>query len=322
MSNEQKPQQQPATTAQANKEITDLVLARVLALQSSGELQLPPNYSPGNALNTALLILQGVENKQGEKALVKCTRQSIANALLDMVLQGLSPGKKQCYFVMYGNKLEMQRSYMGTYAVAKRVAGVKDVNAQTVYEGDEFVYEIDTDRGVKKVVKHVQKLEDINPDPSKIKGAYAVITFEDGSSKTEIMNIRQIRAAWNMGASGGNSPAHKNFGDEMAEKTVTARALKLEINSSSDAALYADKGDDSNPERIEAKVKHEIENNSSIETIGFSETKPLEEQKSEAVIIEIKETPQPETVAAEKAEKKEEGGEKKTGTLFKNEPNF
>ena len=319
MSNEQKPQQQPATTAQANKEITDLVLARVLALQSSGELQLPPNYSPGNALNTALLILQGVENKQGEKALVKCTRQSIANALLDMVLQGLSPGKKQCYFVMYGNKLEMQRSYMGTYAVAKRVAGVKDVNAQTVYEGDEFVYEIDTDRGVKKVVKHVQKLEDINPDPSKIKGAYAVITFEDGSSKTEIMNIRQIRAAWNMGASGGNSPAHKNFGDEMAEKTVTARALKLEINSSSDAALYADRADEKNPELIEAKVKNEIESNSSVQTIGFTETVPLEQQTTEHIVVEIKEQPK-ETVPA--GEKKAEGGEKGDGTLFKNEPNF
>lgn len=311
---EKQPENKPAIPVQAHKQITDNVLARVMQLQASGELKLPKDYSPENALNTAFLVLQGVENKAGEKALVKCTRESVANSLLDMVIQGLSPAKKQCYFVMYGNKLELMRSYMGTVAIAKRVAGVADVNAQTIYEGDEFVYEIVPETGIKRVVKHIQKLEDINPDPAKIKGAYAIILFEDGRSKTEIMNIKQIRAAWNMGASNGGSPAHKNFGDEMAEKTVTTRALKIEINSSSDSSLYEDKAEETQ-ERVDARVHNEIEQKGNLKTIGFSESAPLEE----GIIIPEKKEEQP-IMAAKAEEPKAEAG----GTLFaeKKNPGF
>jgi recombination protein RecT len=34
-----------------------------------------------------------------------CTRDSIANALLDMAVQGLNPAKKQGYFIAYGKQL-------------------------------------------------------------------------------------------------------------------------------------------------------------------------------------------------------------------------
>lgn len=133
-----------------------------------------------------------------------------------MVVQGLSPMKKQCYFIVYGSKLTLQRSYLGTLAIAKRVGGVKTAIANCVYEGDEFIFSVDTQTGLKKIIKHEQTLEGL--DANKVKGAYAILTTEDGRSIVEIMNFTQIKQAWMQGATKGGSPAHKNFGDEMAKK--------------------------------------------------------------------------------------------------------
>src|SRR5699024_11332254 len=63
-------------------------------------------------------------------ALEVCSHDSIVKSLLDMTLQGLSPAKDQCYFIVYGNELQMQRSYFGTVAAVKRLDGVKKVRAE------------------------------------------------------------------------------------------------------------------------------------------------------------------------------------------------
>ena len=120
----------------ATKNVAEKVLARVTAMQKNEGLVIPSDYSPANALNAAYLKLQEVKDKKGKPALTACTQASISMALLDMVIQGLSPAKNQCYFVPYGNQLTLMRSYMGTVAAAKRFGNIKDVFAQVVYEGD------------------------------------------------------------------------------------------------------------------------------------------------------------------------------------------
>jgi recombination protein RecT len=67
--------------------------------------------------------------------------------------------------------------------------------------------------------------------------------LEDGTKNLEVMNMAQIRKAWDQGATKGNSPAHKNFPDQMCKKTVTNRAVKLLISSSDDSALTITKVD-------------------------------------------------------------------------------
>src|SRR5690606_20371926 len=192
----------------------DNVLSRIASIQATGELVLPANYIPENAVRAAWLILQELTDKQGRPALEVCTKESIANAFLDMVTSGLSVAKKQGYFVVYGNKLQFDQSYIGDIAVAKRVANVKEVNAVTVYKEDVFEYEVDANTGRKRVIKHDQKLSNI--DPNKIVGAYAIVSYNDGTTDTEIMTLGQIHTSWQMGGSKGNSPAHKNFPDQMA----------------------------------------------------------------------------------------------------------
>ena len=160
-----------------------------------------------------------------------------------MVLQGLAVSKNQGYFIVYGNKLEFQRSYFGTVALAKRVGGIKqEPIANVIYEGDEFIYSIDPNTARIQIIKHEQKIENI--DNTKIKAAYALTVRPDGTTQVTIMSMQQIRAAWQQGATKGNSPAHKNFAEEMAKKTVIGRACKMIINSSDDAWLYEGKNDE------------------------------------------------------------------------------
>lgn len=224
------------------KNISDQVLARIKSFEQVG-LQLPANYAVDNALKAAWLVLQETEDRNHNKALDVCTKESVANSLLDMTLQGLSVAKKQGYFIVYGNKLNFQRSYFGTVAVALRTGKIKEEPvANIIYEGDDFVYTIDSATGRKKVVKHEQKIENI--DNSKIKAAYCIIQREDGESDLEIMTIKQIHDAWNQSPTKGKSPAHTNFTDQMCKKTVINRACKMIINSSDDAWLYEGKKDE------------------------------------------------------------------------------
>lgn len=252
------------TSIQKFENISEQVLSRIEQFQKDGSMILPKNYSVENHMKSAWLALQEVEDKEHHKALQICTKESIANSLLDMVLQGLSVSKKQGYFIMYGNKLIFQRSYFGTIALAKRAGGmVSEPVANVIYDGDDFQYEIDPKTAKVAIVKHSQKLENI--DNSKIKGAYALVTLADGTTQVTIMSMQQIRAAWGQGATKGNSPAHKNFAEEMAKKTVIGRACKAIINSSDDAWLYDGKEDDADSDK--ASIQRDAAQRSDVQII-------------------------------------------------------
>lgn len=252
------------TSIQKFENISEQVLSRIEQFQKDGSMILPKNYSVENHMKSAWLALQEVEDKEHHKALQICTKESIANSLLDMVLQGLSVSKNQGYFIVYGNKLVFKRSYFGTIALAKRAGGmVSEPVANVIYEGDDFQYEIDPKTAKVSIIKHSQKLENI--DNSKIKGAYALVTLADGTTQVSIMSMQQIRAAWGQGATKGNSPAHKNFAEEMAKKTVIGRACKVIINSSDDAWLYDGKEDDADSDK--ASIQRDAAQHSDVQII-------------------------------------------------------
>ena len=209
------------------RDITDSVLKRINELQGSNTLVLPKNYNPGNALKSALLIIRGVVDKNKRPALEVCSKTSIVNALFDMCIQGLSPAKKQCYFIVRGDQLTLNRSYFGTCAALKRLGGIEDVYAQVIYKDDVFEYEIKN--GNVLVTKHEQKLSNIDPD--KIIGAYSVI-IKDGKPRCEIMTMQQIRTAWSHTTNGGG--VQKEYPDQMAKRTVINRGAKMYVNTSDD----------------------------------------------------------------------------------------
>ena len=219
------------------EETTQQIMERVTGWQETGEVVLPKGYHVGNAIKLAWLYLQTVENLQHQKAIDYCTKDSICNALLNMVINGEYP-QKHCYFIMYGNRLEWQERYLGKLMRAKRDTEIEKVNAQVIYEGDEFVYTID-ENGEKQLVKHVPNLANI--DNTKILAAYAVVINKDGTRHIEVMTRTQIQKAWEQGAMKGKSGAHTNFTDQMCMKTVIQRACKIALDST------ADPGDDDDP---------------------------------------------------------------------------
>lgn len=218
---------------------------RVKEWVGKGQLQLPPDYSVENAMKSAWLVLQTTEDKDNNPVLVSCDRNSIANALLDMAVQGLNVAKKQGYFIAYGKKLVFQRGYFGAMALAQRVnPAIAEFFAEVVYEDDELEYEIQ--RGKKVVTSHKQKLSNIKKD--KIVAAYAGCMDANGELLpfSALMTWDEILAAWKMSKSyplddGGKlkaTSAHAKHTAEFCKRTVINRLCKPIINASSDSNLF------------------------------------------------------------------------------------
>lgn len=274
------------------KNISDSVLNRVKELEKEGNLQFPTNYSYSNALKSAWLILQETVDRDKKPVLQTCSQVSIANSLLNMVIQGLTPAKKQCYFIAYGGALQLSRSYMGTVAVTKRLKGVNDVKAYCIYEGDEFETEYNVETATLKITKFNPKFENI--DITKIKGAFAVVLGENGPIYTEIMNINQIRKAWGQGTaySSGKSTAHNNFTDEMAKKTVINRACKMFANTSDDSDILIEAYNNSDEktydekdlvENVDFEVKEEIKSKANTKELDIETSKNVVDVEPEKV---------------------------------------
>lgn len=283
--------QQPANTTAVKKfqeNTVQQVLTRINAFKQSGELRLPKDYSPENAIRSAWLILQETTDRNNKPVLETCTSTSIANALLKMVTLGLSPMKKQCDFIAYGNKLSCDMEYAGNIALAKRYGGLKWIKGNAVFEGDEFEFEVDGKTGRRKVLKHKQTLENLGA--GKLLGAYAVFELDSGQVDTEIMNMKQIQAAWNQGATKGNSPAHRNFPDQMAIKTVINRACKLLIRGSDDSVLMAgDENDDVPKQDAKAEtVKQEIKAKANQTVINLDEeAEDIQHEEAEVAPVNV-----------------------------------
>jgi recombination protein RecT len=230
--------------AEKSLTIQDEVADRIRILQTSGELILPPNYCPGNALKSAWFQILEAVDKDKKPALEVCTRESVANALLKMVVYGLNPIKNQCYFIVRKNKLYCDRSYFGSIALAKMVDNtIAEVNANVVYEGDVFEYAVNS-KGRKEIVRHVPELKNI--DKKKIVAAYAVIVDTNDNVKTcAIKTYDEIVEAWKQSpmyvVNDNNTlktgSVHAKFTADMAMKTVVNFVLKPIINGSDDKGL-------------------------------------------------------------------------------------
>lgn len=250
-------------------------------------LTFPADYNLANSLMGAYLVLKETTDKNGKPILETCSQASIANALMDMCVLGLNVQRKQGYFIAYGGKCQFQKSYFGNITIARRY-GLKAINAEVVYADDDFAYHIDD--GVKVLDKHVQKLENI--DNTKIIGAYAVVTMMDGTKTLEVMNMAQIKQAWQQGYGyKEGSGTHSKFTDQMAKKTVINRALKGIINTHGDVFVQeADEHteDIDQAEAIVSDVNYEIANEANTEELVVEEPKELPLREPTATVEAVK----------------------------------
>lgn len=192
-----------------------------------GKIRPLPGYDLGSEIGTAMLKIAQTKDKNGAPALSVCTKESVLSAMRDMSLQGLSMGRNQCYPIVYGNTLQIQRSYFGTIAVFQRMFPHLKVTANVLYNGDDYEYRVDDIYDFTYIANVKSKLE--NRDKG-IVAAYGSII--DTRTKERVyacvMSKYEIDKCWSKART---KNVQQDFPQEMAKRTLINRMCKLYVNT-------------------------------------------------------------------------------------------
>lgn len=234
--------QQTQEVTSLESRIVSQAISQYQAMVENKVFDIPENYSYKNAIQSArYLLIKPIESgkNKGRTILELCDRESILKAVMEMAQKGLNPDRKQCYFIPYGNTCTLSISYQGNVALAKRGGeDIGEIYGYAVYKNDKLELVFDPKKGVIQVKSYEPEISKWTK--SDITGAFAVITDKAGEVKyTEYMTMEQIKDSWNMGFAKGESPAHKNFPDQQAIKTVKSRAVKSFVNTADDSEIVS-----------------------------------------------------------------------------------
>ena len=171
--------------------------------------------------------------------LAATTPQSFFGAMMTAAQLGLEPNTPlgQAYLIPFRNhgtlECQFQIGYKGLIDLAYRSGQISTVSAHTVYEHDEFEYEL----GLNEKLKHIPARTG-RGDPAYF---YAVFRTRDGGYGFGVMSAEDVtRHAKKYSKSYSNGPWQTNF-EEMAKKTVLKRVLKYApLKSDFVRALEAD----------------------------------------------------------------------------------
>lgn len=216
------------TTAVAVKsnDFGSQVIQRVDDLCKVG-FTLPKDYNHVNAIKASVLVLSELKDRNGRPFNEVCTPQSIQKALFSMATKGLDVSRNQAYYIVRGNQLCLHESYFGKVARVKRVYPDFDPTPRVVYQGDVFGYTTDVKTGRMQLVKHEQKIENLDKD---FVGAYMYLPCPDGGQKLYIMTKKQIVTAW-MKSSNKNMTVQHEFREKMIGKTIINSGCTMIINA-------------------------------------------------------------------------------------------
>lgn len=267
------------------KNLIDIVKNRVNELVNQKKIDLPANYSVGNALTQAWLKLQTTKDINGGYVLETCTKPSIMNALLDMAVMGLNPQKNQGYFIPYGNNLAWYTSYFGKCAVVKRIKGVENEPIATIiYEGDEIEM---GHNELKEEIVLTHKTSWSNKLKGVRTGVYATCKVR-GIERSALMTMEEVKEAWLKNPSKGNKKEHVDFQGEFMKRTAIGRLTKMILQTSNDDDLLADtmlRNDEENIRLAESEystVDEEIEMNANHgEQLSFNNYDVANDQQEE-----------------------------------------
>lgn len=159
--------------------------------------------------------------------LAECTQMSFLAALMNAAQLGLEPNTPlgQAYLIPYQNKgvseCQFQLGYKGLLNLAYRNTQLQTVQAQCVYENDEFSYEL----GLDAKLCHKPTLE----ERGGLTAVYALFKLENGGYGFEVMSkhdIEQHAQRYSKCIDSKYSSWKTNL-EEMAKKTVIKKVLKF-----------------------------------------------------------------------------------------------
>ena len=156
--------------------------------------------------------------------LAECTPQSFLAAMMTAAQLGMEVNTPlgHAYLIPFRNhgvmECQFQLGYKGLLDLVYRSGDVSSIQAQVVYEGDEFDYSF----GLEPTLRHVPAKR----DRGEATHVYAVFKTKDGGYGFEVMSMEDVKAhARRYSKSFGSGPWQTNF-EEMAKKTVLKRCLK------------------------------------------------------------------------------------------------
>lgn len=184
----------------------------------------------------AIVIIE-TPNDKGEQPLMACTDASICRAVLKAATAGLQ-FQGEAYLIPYGDECTFMASVWGELHVVQRSGKLKSVWTDVIYEADEYrivrglnpdlVHEITGSfhlPGANYPIGDGPKVSLADKGRGAVLCAYACAELEDGAVQWSIMLESEMALARNQSKS-ANSPAHKNWGDEMRKKMALRRAMK------------------------------------------------------------------------------------------------
>lgn len=151
-----------------------------------------------------------------------CTPASFLGAMMTSAQLGLEVNTPlgQAYVLPYGKEAQFQLGYKGLIDLAYRSGEVEIIQANIVYENDEFEYEF----GLDPKLKH----RPASSDRGEAVKVYAMFKTKSGGFGFDVMSMDDVKkhaAKYSKAYNSSFSPWKTNF-EEMAKKTVLKRVLK------------------------------------------------------------------------------------------------
>lgn len=155
-------------------------------------------------------------------ALASCSAESILLSMQQASEVGLEPGTALglSYLVPYRGECQFIIGYRGYIEMFRRSGMGLFVDANVVYEGDDF----EVRQGLNPDLVHTPRFGKRTPD--KILYAYAVARYKDGSAQFEVLTREDLMAAKARSAAGDKGPWSTDFA-AMSKKTAIRRLAKL-----------------------------------------------------------------------------------------------
>ena len=235
-------QNKQMTPAQYVNQVATVAQNQISKFVNEGKLDLPKNFSAGNAIKQLQLKIQDDEK------LLQCSQASLLKVMIDSVTLGLNISKNQFYVIPYDGVATLQKSYLGNIAIAKRIdPTIEDIIGKTIRKGEIFEFE-DLQNGYSKIIKHTRTIESMDSD--EIIGGYATIIYNDGKEPVSIIKTyKQIKEAWGMSKAKPidektgevkKTAIHSRFADDMIYRTCANAICKGIIAKSDDKDLFAE----------------------------------------------------------------------------------
>lgn len=257
-------QESVAKKAEKPKSVKDLIEIRMPEIQKV----LPSVISPQQFLRLTLNAIQSTPH------LMECTMPSFYGAVMQCAQLGLKPNVNgEAYLIPFKNnkkggvyECQFIVGYKGLMLLARRSGEVANIDAQTVYENDEF----ELSYGFDPMLVHKPYLKG---DRGKPVGFYATVMLKDGGKSAHYMTVedaqkyeKRYSKAYN------NSPWMTDF-EAMAKKSCLRQVLKYApMSTDVDGAIRTD----------EKVLKFEENKELDGGIIGIEDDEPTAEEIAEA----------------------------------------